>query len=108
MQTQTHPQTQARALSPKRESGHESEKKSDQESDQVTDKAKKILSYCIDSRSSAEILTEIGISNHTSNYKRHIEPLLEKELLQMTIPDSPKNRNQKYITTQKGREKLNM
>lgn len=54
---------------------------SDQVSDQVTDKGKKILSYCLDSRSSAEILREIGISNHTSNYKRHIEPLLEKELL---------------------------
>lgn len=81
---------------------------SDQESDQVTDKEKKILSYCIDSRSRAEILSEIGISNHTTNYKRHIEPLLEKELLQMTIPDSPKNRNQKYRTTQKGKEKLRL
>ena len=86
----------------------ESDQEGDQESDQVTDKEKKILSYCIDSRSRAEILSEIGISNHTTNYKRHIEPLLEKELLQMTIPDSPKNRNQKYRTTQKGKKKLRL
>lgn len=90
------------------ESNQEDNYVSDQESDQVTDKEKKILTLCINSRSSAEIFSEIGISNQTANFKRHIEPLLEKELLQMTIPENPKNRNQKYRTTQKGRKKLNM
>jgi ATP-dependent DNA helicase RecG len=45
----------------------------------------------------------LGISMHTKNHERHIIPLLEKGLLAMTLPDKPNSKNQKYITTEKGK-----
>jgi len=88
-------------------SDQESDYVSDQESDEVTAKERKILAYCKVPKSSAEILSKIGLSNHTTNYKRHIEPLLEKQWLKMTNPENPKHRNQKYKTTEAGEKKLN-
>lgn len=37
------------------------------------------------------------------NYKRHIVPLMERKLLEMTIPEKPNGRLQKYRLTDKGR-----
>lgn len=37
------------------------------------------------------------------NYKRHIQPHLEAGLLEMTIPEKPNSRLQKYRLTSKGR-----
>jgi hypothetical protein len=92
-------------------SNQESNDVSNQESNDVgnqeSDHSMKVLKYCLMPKTRKSILKEIGLSNQTKNYKKHIEPLITKEQLQMTIPDNPKNRNQKYITTQKGKEKLN-
>ncbi len=84
-----------------------SDQESDQESVYVTANERIILLYCNSAKSRIEILKKIGLSNHTKNYKKHIEPLLNKRLLQMTIPDNPKNRNQRYETTHKGKTMLN-
>jgi ATP-dependent DNA helicase RecG len=94
-----------------KESNYVSNQESNQESNDVgnqeSDHSIKVLKYCLMPRTRKSILKEIGISNQTKNYKKHIEPLVDKQLLQMTIPENPKNRNQKYKTTQKGKEKLN-
>lgn len=66
-----------------------------------------VLKYCITPKSRAEILSKIGLIYLSKNYKRHIEPLIKNGLLQMTIPENPTNRNQRYKTTQKGKKKLN-
>jgi len=75
---------------------------SDQDDDQATDQALKVLELCKQPYSRKDILERIGFSNHFDNYKRHIEPLLEKQWLEMTIPDKPTSKNQKYKTTKKG------
>jgi ATP-dependent DNA helicase RecG len=76
---------------------------SNQESNQMVT----ILSYCLTPKSRKELLSKIDLSNQTKNYQRHIEPLVTKNLLRMTILESPKNRNQRYVTNQKGKESLN-
>ncbi len=77
-----------------------------QTSDQVSDQVKNILKYTLTLKSRRELLQFIGLKNHFDNYKRHIAPLLEKEWLEMTIPEEPNSRNQKYIITIAGRKFL--
>jgi len=78
----------------------------DQVSDQVSDEVKVVLTYCKSPKSRKEILAKIELANHTTNFKRHIVPLLEKQWLKMTIAENPRHRNQKYITTESGEKML--
>ena len=57
-----------------------------------------ILDFCNEQRSLKEILEHCGYKNARSFREKYINPLLKDEKLKMTIPDQPKNRNQKYIT----------
>jgi len=82
-----------------RESVKESVKESDGETPGLSNREIRILNYCIVPRPRSEILYRIGLINHFKNYKRHIEPLIKTGLLQMTNPENPSNRNQKYFTT---------
>ena len=62
----------------------------------LTKVQKDIVNYCTVPKSAKEIMDRIGIINHSANRKRHIQPLLEMGALEMTNPDNPKDRNQKY------------
>ena len=57
---------------------------------------KDIANFCSVPRTAQEILDRLGVTNQSINRKRHIQPLLDMGVLEMTIPDNPKNRNQKY------------
>ena len=74
------------------------------ESNYESNYAKKILIFTVMPRSRKEIMDLLGLSTHTDNYVRYIAPMLEKGLLVMTIPAKPKSKNQKYVTTEKGRK----
>ncbi len=43
-----------------------------------------------------EIFAKIGMNGDTRAFKRHIEPLLLKELIEMTVPDKPNSKLQRY------------
>ncbi|MFZ3129685.1 MAG: Fic family protein [Desulfosporosinus sp.] len=43
-----------------------------------------------------EIFAAIGMNGDSRSFKRHIEPLLEEGLIEMTVPDKPNSRLQKY------------
>jgi len=62
------------------------------------------LEYCIKPKTRLEVLEKIGLSNHSKNYKENIEPAINAGLLMMTLPDKPKSKHQKYITTDKGKK----
>ena len=79
---------------------------SDQVVDQVVDQIKKVLKYCKTPKSRLEVLSIMGISNHFYNFKRHILPLIEQNLIEYTKKENSKDRNQKYVTTQKGNSRL--
>ena len=53
-----------------------------------------------------ELLQAAGYAKRTGNFKRGMDRLLEAELLEMTLPDKPNSRLQKYRLTAKGRARL--
>ena len=57
-----------------------------------------ILAFCKKPKSKAEISEYLGIATQYYVMKQYIRPLLEKNMLKMTIPDKPGSRNQKYYT----------
>jgi Fic family protein len=70
----------------------------------VSEQVAKILKTCARApRTKAELLKSAGLANAYLNYKRHIQPLVADGLLEMTIPDKPNSRLQKYRLTEKGR-----
>ena len=58
---------------------------------------KTILKYCLEPKSIKEIAEKFGYKNIRNFRERYINPLLKDEKLKMTIPEQPRNRNQKYI-----------
>ena len=60
--------------------------------------AKQILAFCTTPKSKKELAVFCGFKDLRNFTLKHINPLLESGQLEMTIPDKPKSRNQKYIT----------
>lgn len=58
---------------------------------------KDIIQFCKDAKSLKEIANKFGFKDITTFKKNYINLLLEKDTLQLTILEQPKNRNQKYI-----------
>lgn len=84
-----------------------SDQVSDQESNQESNQVISILKFCLTPKSRQEILDFIGISNQTKNFNTHLLPLLQKDWIEFTIKENPKDRNQKYIITDHGKSVLN-
>ena len=64
----------------------------------------KILANEILSRK--EIFAAIGMRSDSRSFKRNIEPLLKAGFIEMTIPDKPNSKLQKYRITQKGKRRI--
>ena len=58
------------------------------------------------SLSRKEIMDEIGIEKKTGSLKRTLKDLIERELIEYTIPEKPRSRLQKYRITGKGMNEL--
>ena len=82
----------------------ENDSSSEQVDAQVSEQVTKILQACLHGpKTKAELLASAGLANAYLNYKRHILPLLQSGILEMTISDKPNSRLQKYRLTDKGR-----
>ena len=57
----------------------------------------KILEFCKEARTTKEIMAYLGLKDRRNFYLKYMRPLLDNGKLQMTIPDKPNTRNQKYI-----------
>ncbi|WP_372807959.1 Fic family protein [Pontiella sp.] len=53
-----------------------------------------------------QLLSFLGYSSRTRNYESAIRHLIEMNLIEMTIPDKPRSKKQKYRLTEKGRALL--
>ena len=69
----------------------------DQDSDQDKNQIDRIISVIgEDTLSAAEIMARLGLSHRSTFRKNYINPALEQNLIERTIPDKPNSRNQKY------------
>ena len=57
----------------------------------------KIIAYCSTPRSKKEIATYCEYKVVKSFAARYLKPLINNGILQMTIPDKPSSRNQRYV-----------
>ena len=69
---------------------------------------KKLLTFCREDRTLIEMLSCMKVSDRTKFRKKYIYPLLEAGAIQMTIPDKPNSRNQKYQLTAIGLELIDV
>jgi len=67
------------------------------------EKLNALLEYCESSRTRREMQVFCGIKTDEYFRKSIVSPMLERGLIQMTIPDKPNSRNQKYIRTKQTR-----
>ncbi len=73
----------------------------------LTDTEWRLLSCCrAEARGTSELLEALGHKSRTGSFKRSLAHLLELELLEMTIPDKPRSRLQRYRLTTAGRALL--
>lgn len=80
------------------QSNHEQKKSNYQK---LTNKHKDICNFCSVPRTSQEIMDRLGITNQSKNRQRYIGELLEMGFIEMTIPNNPKDKNQKYRKVKK-------
>ncbi|MEN6317183.1 MAG: Fic family protein [Syntrophaceae bacterium] len=86
------------------ESAHMSDQVSDHQSDQVM---RLLRTLRKSQRSAADIMTKLGLSHRPTFRKNYLHPALKARLIEMTQPDTPRTRNQKYRLTARGLQLLN-
>ena len=64
---------------------------------------KDIADFCVEAHSLSEIAEHLGLSDRYKMKKKYIDPILGN-YIEMTIPDAPNSKLQKYILTDTGRE----
>ena len=69
---------------------------------QLSSVQKNIIQFCSIPRTAKEIMDHIGYYNNSKNMTAYVRPLLEMGYLEMTEPDKPKSKNQKYRKIRKG------
>ena len=73
----------------------------------ISERSMTVLKFCSEKpRSRSEILEHLGLTNDTRNYRNNVLPLIDLGLIRMTLPDTPNNKNQKYVLTTKGKQKI--
>ena len=67
------------------------------------DQVKNVLSLCSEPVKLTIIIERFGWKHRTKFRDKFVNPLIESELLTMTIPDKPRSKSQEYVITGKGR-----
>ena len=57
-----------------------------------------ILDFCKEARSISEIMEEFEFDSRTSFRRKYLNTLVKEGKLNMTLPDKPKSKNQKYYS----------
>lgn len=75
---------------------------SPQVSHHVTPQVKALLKFLQGEMSREEIMLQLKLSDRKSFSARYLQPALQQGLIEMTIPDKPRSRSQRYRLTQAG------
>jgi ATP-dependent DNA helicase RecG len=69
---------------------------------------KEVLEILVTPHKRKEVLSVIGVKNHTDARKRYIDPLIDLGWIELTIPEKPTHKEQKYRLTAEGRKLLSL
>lgn len=75
---------------------HQETHQANRQKPRLTKEQQDIVNFCSVPRSAKEILDRKGLYNQSRARKKYILPLVEMGVLEMTIPENPNDRNQKY------------
>lgn len=62
-----------------------------------TERMNEVIAFCQQPRSLTEIMKHLHLKHRNNAKSRYIDPLIEGGFIEMTIPDKPNSRNQKYV-----------
>lgn len=80
---------------------------SDHVSDHVSDQVARLLaSLNTGPKAAIALMAELHLSHRPSFRKNYLHPAMASGFVEMTRPDSPRARNQKYRLTPRGRDAL--
>ena len=65
-----------------------------------------LIDFLKEKKPRKEILSFPGLANQNNNFKPNIKPFKDMGIIELTIPDKPNSRLQKYRLTQKGAKLL--
>ena len=72
--------------------------------DYVIRSERRVMEACLTcSKTTPELLKELGSRTRTGGFRQSLHRLMEMQLLELTIPDRPRSKHQKYRLTDKGR-----
>jgi len=66
------------------------------------DNVDRLLEFCNEPKTREEMQEFLGLKDREHFRSEIVKPLLERELLKLTIPDKPTSPNQKYYRAKKG------
>lgn len=82
--------------------------KTEQVTDQVSDQVKSLVSAFKKAENKAQtalkLMDRLKLSHRPTFRKNYLHPALKAGLIEMTVPDKPRAKNQKYRITAKGRQ----
>ena len=73
---------------------------------QVTPQVERLLAACEGEQPREELQDRIGLSDRKHFRTEYLHPALAGGLIEMTIPEKPRSKNQRYRLTEKGRQTL--
>ena len=77
---------------------------SDQEADQASDQVARLLAALRKGpKTAAGLMEDLGLSHRPTFRKNYLHPAMSAGLVEMTRPESPSAKNQKYRLTARGR-----
>ena len=62
---------------------------------------KGLIEFCRIPRSRAEIIQHLGIASGQYALRRYLDPLIKAGAIQLTIPDKPRSKDQRYVTAER-------
>ena len=72
------------------------------QTEQVTGQVTQLILLCNNELSRNELMTLVHLKGRDNFEKLYLQPALKQNLIERTIPEKPKSRNQKYRLTSKG------
>lgn len=70
------------------------------------DRISQYVLFLLNRKALSVFIARLGLYDNTTNFNRHVKPLILQGLLRLTIPDLPSHRSQQYKTTLEGERYL--